>query len=25
VRWSTAGGWMPLEAYLRERIALLQG
>ncbi|WP_091226963.1 glutaminase [Microbacterium sp. 3J1] len=25
VRWSTAGGWMPLEAYLRERVALLRG
>lgn len=25
VRWSAAGGYMPLEAYLRERIALLQG
>lgn len=25
VRWSTAGGFMPLEAYLRERIALLRG
>lgn len=25
VRWSTAGGWMPLEAYLRERIELLRG
>ncbi|WP_460796678.1 glutaminase [Microbacterium sp. GXF0217] len=23
VRWSSAGGYMPLEAYLRERIALL--
>ncbi len=23
VRWSTAGGYMPLEAYLRERIELL--
>lgn len=25
VRWSTAGGWMPLEAYLRERVELLRG
>lgn len=25
VRWSTAGGYMPLDAYLRERIALLHG
>ncbi|OAN40444.1 glutaminase [Microbacterium sp. H83] len=25
VRWSTAGGWMPLEAYLRERVSLLRG
>lgn len=25
VHWSAAGGWMPLEAYLRERIALLRG
>jgi hypothetical protein len=25
VRWSAAGGYMPLEAYLRERIALLHG
>ncbi|GAB3595422.1 glutaminase [Microbacterium tumbae] len=25
VRWSAAGGYMPLEAYLRERIALLRG
>lgn len=25
VRWSSAGGWMPLEAYLRERIELLRG
>lgn len=25
VHWSTAGGWMPLEAYLRERIELLRG
>ncbi len=25
VRWSTAGGWMPLQAYLRERIELLRG
>lgn len=24
VRWSTAGGWMPLEAYLRERVQLLR-
>ncbi|WP_454114156.1 glutaminase [Microbacterium maritypicum] len=24
VRWSTAGGFMPLEAYLRERVALLR-
>ncbi|MDR6867201.1 hypothetical protein J2Y69_001802 [Microbacterium resistens] len=24
VRWSTAGGYMPLEAYLRERVALLR-
>jgi hypothetical protein len=23
VRWSTAGGFMPLEAYLRERVSLL--
>ncbi|WP_144874401.1 glutaminase [Microbacterium sp. 1.5R] len=23
VHWSTAGGWMPLEAYLRERVELL--
>ncbi|GAA1246226.1 hypothetical protein JOF42_003294 [Microbacterium phyllosphaerae] len=25
VHWSTAGGWMPLEAYLRERVELLRG
>lgn len=25
VRWSVAGGFMPLEAYLRERLALLRG
>ncbi|WEK60822.1 MAG: glutaminase [Candidatus Microbacterium colombiense] len=25
VRWSAAGGNMPLEAYLRERVAFLQG
>ncbi len=25
VRWSTSGGLMPLEAYLRERIDLLRG
>ena len=25
VRWSTAGGFMPLEAYLRERVGLLRG
>ncbi|WP_217181131.1 hypothetical protein [Streptomyces sp. AC495_CC817] len=25
VRWSTAGGFMPLEGYLRERIELLRG
>lgn len=25
VHWSSAGGWMPLEAYLRERIELLRG
>ncbi|WP_244632105.1 MULTISPECIES: hypothetical protein [unclassified Microbacterium] len=25
VRWSAAGGYMPLEAYLRERVALLRG
>ncbi|MGF6822340.1 hypothetical protein M2317_001244 [Microbacterium sp. ZKA21] len=25
VRWSSAGGYMPLDAYLRERIALLTG
>lgn len=25
VRWSTAGGYMPLEAYLRERVELLRG
>ncbi len=25
VRWSAEGAYMPLEAYLRERIALLQG
>ncbi|MFJ4999971.1 glutaminase [Microbacterium sp. NPDC088619] len=25
VRWSSAGGWMPLEAYLRERVDLLRG
>ena len=25
VRWSAAGGYMPLEAYLRERIELLRG
>ena len=25
VRWSTAVGWMPLEAYLRERVELLRG
>lgn len=25
VRWSTAGGYMPLETYLRERVALLRG
>lgn len=24
VRWSAAGGFMPLEAYLRERVALLR-
>lgn len=24
VRWSTAGGYMPLDAYLRERIELLR-
>lgn len=24
VRWSSAGGFMPLEAYLRERVALLR-
>lgn len=24
VRWSTAGGYMPLEAYLQERVALLR-
>lgn len=24
VRWSSAGGWMPLEAYLRERVRLLR-
>lgn len=24
VRWSTAGGWMPLESYLRERVDLLR-
>jgi len=23
VKWSNAGGYMPLEEYLRERIALL--
>jgi hypothetical protein len=23
VRWSTAGAWMPLDTYLRDRIALL--
>ncbi|MGN8026756.1 glutaminase [Microbacterium sp. 22242] len=25
VRWSAAGGYLPLDAYLRERIALLHG
>jgi len=25
VHWSTAGGWMPLQAYLRERVELLRG
>lgn len=25
VHWSIAGGWMPLEAYLRERVELLRG
>ena len=25
VRWSSVGGWMPLEAYLRERVDLLRG
>lgn len=25
VRWSAAGGYMPLEAYLRERVPLLRG
>lgn len=25
VRWSSAGGYMPLETYLRERISLLRG
>lgn len=25
VRWSAAGGYMPLEAYLRERVELLRG
>lgn len=25
VRWSAAGGFMPLEAYLRERLELLRG
>ncbi len=25
VRWSSTGGYMPLEGYLRERIALLRG
>ena len=25
VRWSQAGGFMPLEAYLRERVPLLRG
>ncbi len=25
VRWSQAGGFMPLDAYLRERIPLLRG
>lgn len=25
VHWSTAGGWMPLELYLRERVELLRG
>ena len=25
VRWSTAGGYMPLEPYLRERVDLLRG
>ncbi|MFJ2369381.1 glutaminase [Microbacterium sp. NPDC087665] len=25
VRWSAAGGYMPLEAYLRERVDLLRG
>lgn len=25
VKWSSVGGYMPLEAYLRERIALLTG
>lgn len=25
VRWSAAGGFMPLEAYLRERVELLRG
>ena len=25
VRWSTAGGYMPLAAYLRERVELLRG
>lgn len=25
VRWSAAGGFMPLEAYLRERVGLLRG
>jgi hypothetical protein len=25
VRWSVAGGYMPLEAYLRERVELLRG
>lgn len=25
VHWSTAGGWMPLASYLRERVELLRG
>jgi hypothetical protein len=25
IRWSTAGGYMPLEAYLRERLELMRG